>query len=235
MKRIAIIPARGGSKRIPNKNIRDFCGKPMISYILNEAIKSNLFDKIHVSTDSEQIANIVFNLEFSIDFMRPAYLSDDFTPLQPVIEYVLKNYANINTYYDELWLLLPCSPLIEANDLIEASKFMKENQISNNGLIAVVEYSAPIDWAYGINTSGILIPIEKEKLFKRSQDLDKRYHDSGTFMSFCIDNHSDLSNPKVINDSFLGYKISKFKGIDIDTNEDWELVENIYHTMKNKK
>ena len=232
MKRLAIIPARGGSKRIPNKNIRNFCGKPMISYILHEAQESKLFDKIHVSTDSESIKNIVNNLGHFIDFMRPSSLTDDNTSLNPVIEFVLKEYANLNINFDEVWLLLPCSPLIEAGDLIRACNFMENKKSKRNGFIAVVEYPAPIDWAYEIKTDGLLNPLNKIKLNIRSQDLEKRYFDSGTFMSFFIDNQPDFKNPKIINNPFLGFKISKLKGIDIDTNEDWELVEKIFSGMK---
>lgn len=211
MRRIAIIPARSGSKRIPNKNIRNFCGKPMISYILAEATKSKLFDKIHVSTNSEIIAKIVNKLGYDIDFLRPDSLSGDNTPLQPVIEYVLQCYANSDMYYDEVWLLLPCSPLIESNDLINASSFISTENNSKNGFIAVVEFPAPIDWAYEMNSMGFLKPLDSTKILLRSQDLEKRYYDSGTFMSFIIDNISDYKSPKIKNHSFLGYKNIKIK------------------------
>jgi pseudaminic acid cytidylyltransferase len=228
MKRLAIIPARGGSKRIPNKNIRNFCGQPMISYILKEAEKSNLFDKIHVSTDSKMIASVVKNLGYVIDFMRPGNLSDDNTTLEPVIDFVLKQYMKSGLLFDEVWLLLPCSPLIKADDLIDASTFLRNRVNSKKGIIAVVEFPTPIDWAYEIKTDGTLNPLDKNKLCIRSQDLEKRYYDSGTFMSFFVDNDSISNNPKLINDSFFGYKISKLKGIDIDTVEDWELAESLY-------
>jgi N-acylneuraminate cytidylyltransferase len=232
LKRIAIIPARGGSKRIPNKNIKTFCGKPIISYVLEEAKKSKIFDKIHVSTDSNLIESIVSNLGYEIDFMRPDILADDNTPLQPVIEFVLKNYAKDGVFFDEAWILFPCSPLVEANDLIEASFILNENRNKNiNGLIAVVEFPVPIDWAYEITTDGLLNPLNKEKLFIRSQDIEKRFYDSGTFMMFIVDNTSNFSKPQLTNDNFLGYKISKLKGIDIDTKEDWELAESIFSAI----
>ncbi len=233
MKRIAIIPARGGSKRIPNKNIKNFCGRPIISYILGEAKKSNLFDKIHVSTDSEFIESIVASLGYKIDFMRPSFLSEDNTPLQPVVEFVLKKYAIDGIYFDEAWLLFPCSPLIESQDLIDASLFFNVQKKGNNGLIAVVEFPAPVEWAYEITSNGTLNPLDRSKLFIRSQDLNPRYYDSGTFMSFVVKNTSNIS-PKLINDNFLGHKISKLKGIDIDTNEDWELAEYIYSAIHKK-
>ncbi len=206
----------------------------MISYILEEATKSNLFNKIHVSTNSEIIANIVNKLGYEIDFLRPDLLSDDNTPLQPVIEYVLECYANSEIFYDEVWLLLPCSPLIESNDLIKASNLISTENNCKNGFIAVVEFPTPIDWAYEISANGFLKPLDDSKLYIRSQDLEKRYYDSGTFMSFIIDNTTDRKKPKLINGPFLGHKISKLKGIDIDTYEDWEIAESLYNIIKNK-
>ena len=104
MKRLAIIPARGGSKRIKNKNIKNFCGQPIINYIINSAKGSKLFDKIHVSTESSLIKEVVEKNQLSIDFMRPERLSDDFTPLMPVISFVLDTYKTMNIYFDEVWL-----------------------------------------------------------------------------------------------------------------------------------
>ena len=121
VKRIAIIPARGGSKRIPNKNIRDFCGKPMISYALEAARDSALFDCIHVSTDSKKIAEATQKEGFDVDFMRTAELSDDHTPIMPVLKYVLEQYIDRGKYFDEVVLIMACAPLIDANDLISSS------------------------------------------------------------------------------------------------------------------
>ena len=116
MKRLAIIPARGGSKRIKNKNIKDFCGKPIIKYTINAAIESKLFDKIHVSTESNLIKEVVEKCGLSVDFMRPNELSDDFTVLMPVISFVLETYKKQNIIFDEIWILMACAPLIEASD-----------------------------------------------------------------------------------------------------------------------
>lgn len=207
----------------------------MISYILKEATKSKLFDKIHVSTNSGIIESIVNELGYEIDFLRPDSLSDDKTPLQPVLQYVLEKYAKLGMFFDEAWLLLPCSPLIESNDLIGASQYLDLANISKSGFIAVVEFPTPIEWAYDINSDGLLNPLDSSKLKIRSQDLEKKYYDSGTFMSFIIDNKTDKKRPKLNDNSFLGYKISKLKGIDIDTEEDWELAEYVYTAIKNKR
>lgn len=206
----------------------------MISYILKEATKSKLFQKIHVSTNSEKIAEIINKLGYNVDFLRPDSLADDYTPLQPVIEYVLECYAKKDNFFDEVWLLLPCSPLIESNDLIKASDFISKENNSKKAIISVVEFPAPIDWAYEINKEGLLLPLNENKLKERSQDLKKTYYDSGTFMTFKIDNHSNKTRPRILQVPFLGYKISKLKGIDIDTNEDWEFVENLFRVLHDK-
>src|SRR5437764_11044543 len=109
--RLAIVPARGGSKRVSDKNVRDFCGRPMIAHILGAARKSGLFDAIHVSTDSARIAGIVGDLGFATQFLRPSELADDFTPLMPVLRYVTDKFAKSGRHFDEVWLLMACAPL----------------------------------------------------------------------------------------------------------------------------
>jgi CMP-N-acetylneuraminic acid synthetase len=143
IKRIAIIPARGGSKRIPRKNIREFAGKPMISYVLDTTQRSDLFDKIHVSTEDSEIIELVESNGLKIDFRRPLFLSDDRTPIMPV-KYVLKKYQSVGELYDEVWLLMACNPLIEPADLISASKKF-ENNCSIAPVLAVTEYPVPIE------------------------------------------------------------------------------------------
>src|SRR5450755_2920533 len=106
--RLAVIPARGGSKRIPDKNIRMFCGKPMIGHILQAATGSRLFDTIHVSTESQRIADVVESLGYTIDFLRPQHLAGDHTPLMPVLKYAAETYATTGKNFDEIWLLMAC-------------------------------------------------------------------------------------------------------------------------------
>ena len=114
-RRLAIIPARGGSKRIADKNIRAFCGRPMIAHILDTARASGLFEVIHVSTESPRIASVVEALGFEVHFPRPiAQLADDKTPLMPVLRYVTETFQSRGQTFDEVWLLMACAPLIEA-------------------------------------------------------------------------------------------------------------------------
>ncbi len=121
-KRIAIIPARGGSKRIPDKNIREFCGRPMISYTLQAARDSGLFEVIHVSTDTLRITEIAKNLGFPVNFLRPAELADDHTPIMPVLRHVVETFRERGQIFNEIALLMACAPLIEASDLIGAQR-----------------------------------------------------------------------------------------------------------------
>ena len=125
IKRLAIIPARGGSKRIKQKNIKLFCGKPIIYYSIQNAKKSKLFSKIHVSTNSIKIKNIAQKYGASLDFMRPNYLSKDNVTLLKVMTSLVKKFYKLGYRYDEVWLIMPCTPLIDHKDLINASRFFK--------------------------------------------------------------------------------------------------------------
>lgn len=226
MKRIAIIPARGGSKRIKDKNIKNFIGRPIISYIINTCIKSNLFNKIHVSTDSDKIKKTVEKEGLEIDFMRPQKLADDFTPLMPVYKYVLEEYKRSNLIFEEIWVLMPCSPLIEVSDLINASKKYNNQTTKYKPLMTVSEYSVPIEWAL-LKENEILYPRFKNKLNERSQDLPKSFFETGTFMIFpreYINNDKDQFNEN----KYIGFELSKRKAIDIDDINDWEIAEALY-------
>lgn len=230
IKRIAIIPARGGSKRIPKKNIKDFCGKPIITYPIEAIIESNLFDKIHVSTEDQKIVEKVNELGLEVDFLRPNYISDDHTPIMPVIKYVIDKYLDMNQSFDEIWVIYPCSPFLTPKDLIQASIQFKQDNFSNC-LMAVTDYPAPIEWAFEINQEGILNPIN-EGFFKiRSQDLKKKYYDAGTFYIY----NKDYLIKSIYTGSdknFTPYFLLKNKAIDIDDMQDWEFAEKLYKIDK---
>ena len=226
MRRIAIIPARGGSKRIPHKNIKNFYGKPMISYPIEALIKSNLFDNIHVSTNDREIAEVVEKQGLKIDFYRPNELSDDHTPIMPVIRYVIEEYIKLKKNYNEVWVVLPCSPMLNSEDLIKASIIFNETLYSSS-LMSVTEYPVPIEWAFETNKKGFLQPVKKGYFAIRSQDLKKKFYDAGMFYIY--------SNKLVLNaenegsdENIIPYFISKGKAIDIDDFEDWEFAEKLF-------
>lgn len=230
-RRLAIIPARGGSKRIPNKNIREFCGKPMIAHILHAARKSQLFDTIHVSTESQHIRQTVESLGFPIDFMRPDDLADDHTPIMPVLKYVLKTYASMGRVFDQIWLLMACAPLVEAVDLQEASRLF-DHFDGKRSVLGVAEYSVPIEWAFSRSSDGQLTPEQPGMFAIRSQDIEKKYFDAGVFVIYPAETVQN-SNGAGSDTGFLGYEIPKGKAIDIDNESDWALAEAMYtHKMR---
>ena len=222
MKRLAVIPAREGSKRIKNKNIKNFCGKPIISYALNAAKESGLFDTIHVSTESEEIANIVRDLGFTIDFLRDISLADDITPIIPVLKWDVEKYQSKNIYFDEVVLIMACAPLIDATDLKKASLIMDKNNGAKS-VISISSYPAPIEWAFE-NKNTLLTPVNPGMFKIRSQDLTKKYYDTGAFIFFPVE--TILSSEGAGDDTgYVGYEIERLKAIDIDDQEDWELAE----------
>ena len=217
---LCVVPARGGSKGIKNKNLKKINGKSLLQITIEEAKNSQLFDTVHVSTESRKIKKIVEKYPLKVKFLRDKKLSGDHTSLMDVFKFVYNKYLKSNFFFDEVWYLTPCSPLIEAKDLIKACKKFRKSKC--NSLLAVGEYSPPIQWAF-YKQKNKLIPIEKEKLLLRSQDLRKTYYDSGTFGAF--KKEIFLKNKK---SKFLGFEINKFKAIDVDTEQDWELLEKIY-------
>ena len=130
IKRLAIIPARSGSKRIKNKNIKKFFGKPIIFYAIDTLKKSKLFSKIHVSTDSNKIKNIVNKKNLNINRLRPKKLSSDSSPTMEVLKYELKVFLNYNEKYDEIWLISACNPLLQIKDLKNAAKIFNQKKIN---------------------------------------------------------------------------------------------------------
>jgi N-acylneuraminate cytidylyltransferase len=220
--KIAIIPARGGSKRIKDKNIIDFCGRPMISYALEAARGSGLFDVIHVSTDSERIAGVVAELGFPVDFLRAPEMADDHTPLMPVLRWVLERFRQTGREASDVCLLMPCAPLVEARDLREAyDAYLRSGR--ETMLLAVVPFAYPVERALQLGDDGVLRPKFPESWHKRSQDLAPAYHDAGLF-SFSPACH--IMNPDlVVTDRLLPYALPRYKAADIDEPEDLELAE----------
>lgn len=229
MKRIAIIPARGGSKRIKNKNIKSFNGSPIISYILKTAQSSKLFDEIHVSTDSEKIKSVVSKFGFKPQFLRPQELADDFTPIIPVLTYVLNEYAKSKVFFDEVWLLMPCAALVKVEDLISASEeFSKWER--KKSLLAISEYSVPVQWAFDMSPNKELEAREPGQFLVRSQDIKKYYYDTGLFAVFPAERLLDSESPG-FDTNFIGQVIPKIRAIDIDDLDDWRIAELVHKTL----
>lgn len=225
MSAIAILPARSGSKRIKNKNIIDFCGKPMIAYALEAASKSNLFDKIHVSTDSKKIKQIVENLGYQVEFMRPPELSGDKVGLIPVLQWILEKYITRNQNYTDVFNIMPAAPFLKPYDLIEAYELYLKHK-RKHPLHVVSEFPVPIEWAYRRNKDGLLEPVQPGAYAIRSQDLDQAFYEAGPFSIFHVSHL--LSNSPVTPKGAISYVIPKDRAIDIDDVQDLALAKKLY-------
>lgn len=231
--KIAIIPARGGSKRIKKKNIVDCFGRPMIFYALRAAEQSGLFDKIHVSTESEEVKSVVNNIGFDIDFMRPIELADDSTGLMPVLKWVLAEYKKENEFYEDVICILPTALLLEPTDLVQAFELYKKNK-KKYPLHVVTQFPVPIEWAYRLDRRGFMTPVKPGAYAKRSQDIEKAYYETGPFSIFNI-LHIE-GKDTVTDEGFISFEIPRYKAVDIDNEEDLKFAEILYlgHKTKNK-
>lgn len=222
---IAILPARGGSKRLPGKNIRPFCGKPVITYPLEAARASQMFDCIHVSTDDDAVRSAAEAAGFPTDFLRPPQLSDDHTPLVPVLRWVLEEYRRRGRTFKDVCLILPCSPLLRPEDFRAARAALRADP-QRLPVLSVVEYSAPVQWALELAPDGRLVPVQPGQAGVRSQDLPKRYHDSGNFIFYAAESLLSETPPDA-----RGYRphfLPRTRGLDIDGAEDFELAEALF-------
>lgn len=224
MKRLAIVPARGGSKRIKNKNIAPFCGRPMMSYVIEAAKQSGLFDTIHISTESSVIAGVAGDLGFRPDFPRPADLADDHTPLVPVLRWVTEEFGRRAAHFDEVCLLMPCAPMIEASDLIAGNRVLSDLN-GTHPVLAVCPYPVPIEWAFDRQPDGLLVAADAMKQELRSQDIVEKYYDAGLFCFYTREHLLGPRSPAEI--GFASTVVPRFKAVDIDTLDDWELAERI--------
>jgi pseudaminic acid cytidylyltransferase len=220
---ICIIPARGGSKRIPQKNIKPFMGLPMISYPINLALASNLFDLILVSTDDTEIAEIAVKYGASVPFMRPANLSDDFTPTVPVIRHAIESLTELQ---DEpqvsVCCLYPCTPLLEPADLILVYEVFEGSKAPF--AFPVLEFPSPIQRALKRDAHGATSPFFPEHKLTRTQDLEPAYYDAGQFYWGAADAWIRGEN---VHELGIGVVFSSLKAVDIDTEPDWQRAEKL--------
>lgn len=221
--KIAVIPARGGSKRIPRKNIKEFCGIPMISWAINTAKKSNLFDHIIVSTDDEEIAKIGSKYGAEIPFLRPIQLADDFTSTAAVIAHAVKMCMDNGWPIKYVCCIYPCVPFLQVDDLIAAFDLMKNKAV--NFVYPVTQYPHPIERAMRILPGGRMEFFKSECELLRTQDLEIFYHDAGQF--YWGKASAWLQQKKMHTDG-LGMEIPRWRVVDIDSINDWVLAEHIY-------
>lgn len=230
--RIAIIPARGGSKRVPDKNILPFFGRPMLHHSIQAARDSGLFDVIHVSTDSAAIAAVAAVAGCPPDFPRPEHLADDSTPVMPVVQYVLSEYQRRGKSFEAVSVIYPCAPLIEGNDLREAWDIFMRTE-PRRPLMAVGAFPVPIEWAYLRSEDGTLTPVQPGAYAIRSQDLTPKYYDSGTFYFYTS---SHILGPVPVADTgYVSYLLPRTKAVDIDDYEDLKVASALYEVVHGRR
>jgi pseudaminic acid cytidylyltransferase len=226
---LAIIPARGGSKRIPKKNIKIFCDLPIIAYSINSAIQADLFDEVMVSTDDQEIADISLKYNAKIPFYRSSETANDFATISEVIIEVLKSYLKIGKSFDNVCLIYATAPFVSADNIIKSYNLLKTNDF--NAILPVIRYSYPIQRALTLNNS-FLKMIDEQYINTRSQDLNPTYHDAGQF--FWIRTESILKGEKIFTDKLGAIIVKEEEAQDIDTIEDWKIAEYKYSYFRKK-
>jgi pseudaminic acid cytidylyltransferase len=223
---IAIIPARGGSKRIPRKNIKIFCGQPMIAYAITAAKKSGLFEHIVVSTDDEEIVRIANEWGAETPFVRPPELADDFTPTIPVIAHGIEACKIMGWSFKNVCCIYPGVPFICNDDLGEALKILLKSE--SEFCFSVTEFPSAVQRALTRLEDGRMKPLYPEFETTRTQDLQTAYHDAGQF--YWGSAESWKKNIK-IHSNGIGYVIPNWRVIDIDTPADWKRAEMLYDSF----
>jgi len=226
-KTIAIITARGGSKRIPRKNIKPFLGYPIIKYSIDAALNAECFDEVMVSTDDEEIADTAVRLGAKIPFMRSDATSNDFSMTADVIEEVLNEYGKRNQRFDYACCIYPTAPFISPERLKKGFELLKET--GADSVIPVVRFSYPIQRALKVE-NGRLLMMWPENLNKRSQDLTPAYHDVGQFYWLKVE--SFLKEKVLFGKYTVPLEVPESEVQDIDNEEDWKIAEMKYRILK---
>lgn len=222
MKNLCIIPARGGSKRIPRKNIKPFMGKPIIAYSIEAALKSGLFEEVMVSTDDQEFAEVARQFGATVPFLRSEKTANDYAGLTDVIDEVVATYKARNTCFDNYCCLLSTAPFVNSDLLKESYELFIEKKFDT--LRPIVRFDYPIQRAYRMDEDNVVSFMQPKYLNIRSQDLEKAYHDAGLFYwGTCA----------------VGFKGNKWGGFlidesvcqDIDTEDDWRMAELKYKIL----
>ena len=229
MKTLAVITARGGSKRIPRKNIKDFLGKPIIHYSIEAALKSGVFDTVMVSTEDEEIAQVAKAAGAEVPFLRSKDTADDHSTTADVLLEVLTEYEARGIHFDALCCIYPTAPFVTAEKLKDAmGQFL---QAGADTLIPVVPFSYPPQRAMVIE-NGSLVFKYPQYMDSRSQDLEKHYHDVGQFYLFRVERYKQLQ--KLMLGNILPYIVDEREVQDIDNQSDWDIAEMKYRIMREK-
>ena len=224
---IAIIPARGGSKRIPRKNILPFCGQPMLAYAIQAAQKSGCFSKVVVSTDDEEIAKVARQLGADVPFLRPANLADAHTGTTPVVIDTIQRLDQLSIQAEHYCCIYATVPLIQADDLKAAYQQLIASKAPF--VYTVAEFGFPIQRAVRMDEQGRVTPFWPEQMAKRSQDLEPAYQDAGQF--YWGMRAAWLGGISPVGGEGIGHILPRHRVVDIDTPEDWHLAELLYQVL----
>ena len=230
MSNLAIIPARGGSKRIPRKNIKDFLGKPIIAYSIEAALKSGLFDEVMVSTDDKEIAEISIKYGAKVPFLRSEKNADDYSTTVDVLIEVIEKYKIQGRTFENIGCLYPSAPFTTSIKLQEAFKILISKKLDS--VFPVMPFSFPIQRSLKMKGEKLeYFYPEHEK--SRSQDMEKAYHDAGQF--YFINTSSLLINRSILSKNTGGIIITELEAQDIDNETDWKIAEIKYGLLQSTK
>jgi pseudaminic acid cytidylyltransferase len=225
--KLCIIPARGGSKRIPKKNIRSFHGKPMIAYAIESAQKSQLFDRIIVSTDDAEIAKIATDYGAEVPFLRSSKNADDYSTTSDVLMEVINNWSDNNELPDWMCCLYPTTPLLFPSDLSNAFELYQSTD--SDVVLSAVAFDFPIQRAFELQENNHVRLREPEAISKRSQDLEPTYHDAGAFYFF--NTKRFLQSNSLWSGKVTAIPLPAERVQDIDNPSDWDLAEYKYQLL----
>lgn len=229
--RIAIVPARGGSKRIPRKNIKDFFGKPIIAYSIENALNSGLFDEVFVSTDDHEIATIARNYGASVPILRSETNSNDFATTSDVLLEVVDYYKSKKQPINELLCLYPTAPLITEIEINASYDVWKKNEF--DVLLSSVAFDFAVQRGFKLLNNNSIELINPESIHLRSQDLETIYHDAGIF--YWLKLETFLINKTIWAGNIGTFPLNHMNVQDIDTIEDWEIAKIKYEYIQSAK
>jgi pseudaminic acid cytidylyltransferase len=224
--KLAVIPARGGSKRIPRKNVKAFCGVPMIARTIEMALQSTLFDLVVVSTEDDEIAAIARQAGALTPFTRPSELSDDLTPTVPVIAHAVRACNELGWAVQQTCCIYPCVPLLCLGDLALALEMLLTNEA--DFVYPVTSFAHPVQRAMRRLDTGQMQFLQPQYEMTRTQDLEKTFHDAGQFYWGQAD--AWLAHKKM-HTAGLGLPIPNWRVVDIDNEDDWRRAELIYRAI----
>jgi N-acylneuraminate cytidylyltransferase len=225
--RLAVIPARGGSKRIPRKNIMPFCGKPVIGWSIEAAFESGCFDNVVVSTDDEEIAEVGRSYGATVPFIRPAELSDDYTGTIAVVAHSIQWYLQQGTRFDETCCIYATAPFVRSSDLRQGLDMLKKS--GSDYAFSVTSYAFPIQRAIRIIGGDRVQMMDPVQFNTRSQDLEEAYHDCGQF--YWGRSEAWLSGKPVFSSDAVPVVLPRYRVQDIDTPEDWIRAEIMFQAL----